>query len=84
MRLVIIELLHRNRFIALAGATLAPIAANAWSIRIPLTPAVRRLVRDAERPESWDDAIFAVDGEELQPAVGTSADAGAVTVTVLR
>lgn len=79
-----IEILHRRRFVALPEATASRISANAWSIRIPLTPAVRRIVRDAERPEAWDGAIFALDGEEAQPAVGTGGDDRAVTVTVLR
>ena len=42
--------------------TAARITANAWSLTVPLTDAVRRLVPRADDPEAWDGAVFALDG----------------------
>jgi hypothetical protein len=78
-----VELLHRNRFVPLEGATATPIAANAWTVRIPLTEAIRRLVRRADDPEAWDGAVFALDGQETAPAVGSGGGPAGITVTVL-
>jgi hypothetical protein len=78
-----IELLHRRRFVPLDGAVARKIAGNCFAVTIPLTDAVRRMVRAPERPESWDGAVLALDGVEAQPAVWSSATADAVTVTIL-
>jgi len=78
-----IELLHRNRFVALPDATASKVAANAWTLTIPLTDAVRRLVSRADDPEAWDGAVFLLDGRETEPAVGSGGGPERITVTVL-
>jgi hypothetical protein len=77
-----VALLVRGRFVPL-DAEAVHIAANAWEIRIPATPAVERLVRRAADPVAWDGAIFALDGRETEPAVGSGIVPGGVKVSVL-
>lgn len=78
-----IELLVRGRFVALPGAIATKLAANAWEIAVPISPAVQRWVRDAQNPEAWDGQIFALDGRETEPAVGAGGTRDEVKVTVL-
>ena len=78
-----IELLHRRRWVALADASARNVAANAWTLTIPLTDAVRKLVPRADDPEAWDGAVFQLDGKEAEPAVGSGVGPTGITVTVL-
>lgn len=78
-----IELLHRDRPVLLPSATASQVAANAWTLTIPLDDAVRRLVPRAGDPEAWDGAVFLLDGRQTEPAVGSGAGPTRITVTVL-
>ncbi|MEQ1508734.1 MAG: hypothetical protein ABMB14_41285, partial [Myxococcota bacterium] len=71
-----IELLHRNRFVAVPGAAARKVAANVWTLQIPVTDAIRRLVPRADDPEAWDGAVFSLDGKETDPAVGSGGRPG--------
>lgn len=77
-----IELLVRGRFVDLPGATATPVAGNGWSIRIPDPGSSSRRTRRGPALEDWDGAVFALDGEETQPGVGTGGGADHVLVTV--
>ena len=77
-----VELLVRGRFIELPDATLRQHVGNALSITIPLSPERLRRVRRGAQAEDWDGAIFCVDGEECEPAMGSGEGPKSVTVTV--
>lgn len=68
---------------ALPGASAVRVAANAWNVTIPLTDAVRKLVPRADDPAAWDGAVFALDGREAEPAIGSGSGPAGITVTVL-
>jgi hypothetical protein len=78
-----IEVLHRGRFWPLPGASATKIAANAWEITIPIDDAVRRFAKSPGDPSAWDDAVFAIDGVQTEPAVGSGGGGDAVRVTAL-
>lgn len=71
----------RGRFEVLADASVIPIAGNAYQIRIPFDEALLRRVRRGATAESWDDAVFLIDGRESEPAVGSGEGPGHVIVT---
>lgn len=78
-----VELLVRTRFLPLPGATARRVGANAWEVHIPRTEAVARLARRGLDPEDWDGAVFAIDGEQTEPAVASGADEAALKVAAL-
>lgn len=76
-----IQLLHRNRFHPLNGATATPVAGNAWEIRIPADHPVLSRVRRGPDPTTWDDAVFLIDDIETDGAVGSAFKDGWIVVT---
>ena len=78
-----LEVVHRNRFVPVTDATVVEIAGGAWEIRIPVGSAIHNTTRRKPTPEGWDEAIFAIDGEETQPAMGSGANKSHVVVTAL-
>lgn len=78
-----VEVVHRNRFVPIPGATAVRIADNAWQIRLPVGDAIHNTVRRKPTPEAWDDAVFAIDGAETEPAMGSGIDGKHVVVTAL-
>ena len=75
-----IEILRRNRFVELEGATAEKVAANAWEVAIPRdTTGFRKAIT----PETFDDAVFAIDEVESVFAIGSGTRKGAVLVSVL-
>lgn len=74
-------MLVRGRFEPLVNATAIPVAGNAYQIRVPVDEALLRRVRREATAESWDDAVFLIDGKESEPAVGSGEGPGHVTVT---
>ncbi len=78
-----LEVVHRNRFVPMTDATVAEIGGGAWEIRIPLASAIHATTRRQATPEGWDEAIFSIDGEETQPAMGSGSNHTHVVVTAL-
>ncbi len=78
-----IEILHRGRFHPVPDATARVVALNAVEIALPRASRVHALCRRQPTAEAWDGAVFAVDGVEAEPAVGSGEDASGVRVTVL-
>ena len=76
-----VEVLHRNRFQAIAGATVERISSNAWTVRIPVDDPIHRKVRRQPTPEGWDGAVFFVDGLETEPALGSGLRRGVIEVS---
>lgn len=79
----VVEIVHRNRFVALPGATARRTRANAWEVTIPKSEAVAKLLRKAVSASAFDGVTFAIDGEESVHALGSAEDRQAVRVTVL-
>lgn len=79
----VVELLVRNRFVSLPGATARRGQANAWELVIPRDEAVARLIRGPVTLEAFDGATFAIDGVESLQAIGAGEDARVVRVTAL-
>ncbi|HHO54648.1 MAG TPA: hypothetical protein ENK18_28170 [Deltaproteobacteria bacterium] len=80
---MIIELLHRGRFFPVEDASARALSSNAWELRLPITSAVHARTRRRPDPEDWDGAIFALQGAQTEPAVGSGRDRGAIYLTVL-
>lgn len=78
-----LEVVHRNRFVAMDDATVAEIAGGAWEIRIPVASPIHALTRRKATPEGWDEAIFSIDGQETQPAMGSGSNKTHIVVTAL-
>lgn len=78
-----LEVVHRNRFVPMTEATVAEIAGGAWEIRIPVASPIHAKTKRAATPEGWDEAIFAIDGVETQPAMGSGSNKTHVVVTAL-
>lgn len=79
----VVEFLHRNHFRPLPGAKATRIRANAWEVVVPDDEAIRKLIRGALTPESFDDAVIAINGDESVQCMGSGTRKGAVVVTVL-
>ena len=77
-----VEVVHRNRFVAIPGATAKEIRGDAWEIRIPALDPIHGKTRRKPTPEGWDGAVFAIDGRETAPAVGSGTERDGVVVTV--
>lgn len=77
-----ILVLHRGRFYEIDGASAERVASNTWQVRIPAADPIHKRTRRSADAESWDGAVFLVEGQETQPAVGSGEDKGGVTVTV--
>jgi hypothetical protein len=77
-----VQILVKGRFWPIPGAKTKDIAPNAVQITIPLSPDLKKRTRRGDRAEDWDGAIFLVDDEESEPAVGSGEGKGTVTVTV--
>jgi len=75
-----VEILQRNRFVIIDGATAEKVAANAWQVAIPTDA---KAFRKAITPESFDDAVFAIDEVESIYAIGCGTRKGVVLVSVL-
>lgn len=78
-----LEVVHRNRFVPMTDATVAEIAGGAWEIRIPVASTIHAKTRRKPTPEGWDAAIFSINGEETQPAMGSGSNKTHVVVTAL-
>jgi hypothetical protein len=78
-----LEVVHRNRFVPVKDATVVEIGGGAWEIRIPVASPIHASTKRAATPEGWDEAIFSIDGEETQPAMGSGANKTHVVVTAL-
>lgn len=78
-----VTLVVRGRFQPLPSATLTKVSTNAWSVRIPKGDPIHAAARRPATPEGWDGAIFALDGKEAEPALGSGEDASAVVLTLL-
>jgi len=76
-----VQLLIRNRFHPVRGATARPVAGNAWEIRIPADDPVLSRARRTSDPTTWDDAVFLVDDLETDGAVGSAHERGWIVVT---
>jgi len=75
-----VEILRKNRFVEIPGATAEQVASNAWELAIP-TDADG--FRAPITPESFDDAVFALDEVESVFAIGSGTRKGAVLVSVI-
>jgi hypothetical protein len=69
--------------IAIPGMSARRIAANAWEVRIPRTELARKLSKRGDDPLAWDDAVFAIDGVETEPSVGSGLDPDVIRVTAI-
>ena len=78
-----VEVVHRRRFVPLPSAVVERLPGGAVEVRIPVGDPIHQTTRRAPTPEGWDGAIFAVDGEEGEPAVGSGIRKGHVVVVVL-
>lgn len=76
-------MLVRNHFHPLPDATATPIAANAWEIRVPTEGASCKTARRGTRAEDWDGAVFLIDDQQAEPALGSGEAPGVVIVTAL-
>lgn len=78
-----IAVLVKGRFETLPDASARSIGANAYAIEVPITPERTKRVRRGGKAEDWDGAVFLLDDEESQPAMGSAEGPNSVTVTVL-
>ncbi len=76
-----VQILVKGRFWPIPGAKIREIAPNAVEITIPLSPDLKKRTRRGEQAEDWDGAVFLVDDEESEPAVGSGQKNGSVMVT---
>lgn len=78
-----VELFHRGRFHPLPGATSRKVGPNAYEVRIPRTDESKKVSRREHTAEAWDDAVFAIDGVQTEPGLGSGETDAYVAVTVL-
>lgn len=78
-----VAILHRGRFRELPGASARRVRANAWTVTVPCTPAIERILGGSLTPERFDGSTWLVGEEESVSALGEGARDGAVTVSVL-
>lgn len=78
-----VHVLHRGRFYEIPAATATQVAANAWTIAIPIADPIHQRTKRAPTAEGWDEAVFLVDGVETQPGLGSGEDARVVTVSAV-
>ncbi|MFT4623338.1 MAG: hypothetical protein ACI8PZ_001994 [Myxococcota bacterium] len=77
------HILIRGSFRPLPGATAKRVAPNVWSVRVPRTDAVQKLVRRPPALDVFDKATFLVGDDESWSAVGERETPGAIWVSVL-
>ena len=56
---------------------------NVWTVLLPKTHPIHAAARRAPTLEGWDGAIFAVDGAEADPAIGSAETPDALALTIL-
>lgn len=78
-----IEVVYRNRFFPLDTAVAKSVGGGAWEVRIPVSDPIHAKMRIRPEPEAWDGVVFAIDGEETMPAVGSGLTKKEVIVAVL-
>ena len=76
-----VQVLVKGRFWPISGAKTKDIAPNAVQITIPVSAELKKRTRRGDRAEDWDGAVFLVDDEESEPAVGSGEGKGTVVVT---
>ena len=77
-----VELLVRGRFETLEAAKTKSVGPNVWELEIPHDDPGLKRARMGRRAEDWDGAVFAIDGVESEPAVGSGDSERSVRVTV--
>jgi hypothetical protein len=77
-----IELEHRRRLHEVKGATVKPLAANAYEVCLPRDDEAVQRSRRPWTVEGWDGAVLVLDGKDAEPAVASGIDPRKVRLTV--
>lgn len=56
---------------------------NVWTVLLPKSHPVHAAARRAPTLDGWDGAIFALDGREADPAIGSAETAATLELTLL-
>ena len=78
-----IQILHRNRFRTLPGATAKAVSANAYTVTIPRTAETEKLAPKKWGIDAFDDSVLLLDDQETSQVLGSQEREAGLVVTAL-